>query len=184
MKKLLIALLIAVMVPAFAACGNSNTDDADKDTTSSVSSVESEKEDEDEKKDDEKDSEDEATADDEKVEDATEEVTEESADDATEADDTADTVSAEGVDPELKKAIDDYEALMDDFIEFMEPYKDMDMENADEEVVGQFFTDYMTFFSEHEAEATAFSEIDIEALEGADKAYYDAVDVIISLKIY
>ncbi|MEE0266072.1 MAG: DUF6591 domain-containing protein [Acutalibacteraceae bacterium] len=174
MKKLVIALLIAVMVPACVACGPSESADTDKDTTSSVSSVEKE-----DTKDDAEDEAEEATED--KAEDEAEEKTEDKTE--TKTDDTTSTVSTDGVDPELVKAMDEYSAFIDDFMVFMTPYKDLDTETADEAVVSEFFTEYMAFVAKYESKLAAFSEINPETLEGKDKEYFEAVNSALEQKL-
>lgn len=182
MKKLITALLIAAIVPAFAACSVSvDTDsDIDTDTKSSVSSVEKEDE-----KDNAEDEAEEATEDEaeDKAEEKADDKAEESDKDEKKSDDKTSTISTDGVDPELVKAMDEYAVFIDEFIEFMTPYKDLDTETADEAVVSEFFTAYMTFISEQEANLTAFTEIKPDELEGKDKEYYENISAEFEQKL-
>lgn len=173
MKKLITALLIAAIVPAFAACGPSEDTDTDNNTTSSVSSVDSDEADTTDTADsNNEESDEEATKQDEE---ATEPATEEKADDNAES-----TSADDEINPELVKVLNDFESYADDYVAFMKKYGNIDIQNmTPEEVFAIDFTGYTeeseALMAKSDSILKDIQNIDFATLTPAEKEYFTEV---------
>lgn len=90
--------------------------------------------------------------------------------------DTNKATDSNGVSPELKEALDSYEAFIDEYIEFMDTYSDSD----DPLSMLSSYTDYMQKYTDM---AKKMDEIDEDSLSDADYQYYLEVQTRVSGKL-
>ena len=165
MKKLIAALLIAAMIPAFAACSVSV--DANSDIQTSASSAESDSE--------------EATA--ENPEDSTEIATEVSTEESTEVntgDITTDTLSTDGIDPELVRKLEGFESYADDYVAFMKKYGNVDMSNMSAEEIFEleldgFAEENQALMDKSDIVLQDMQSIDFDSLSPKEQEYFRQV---------
>ena len=90
---------------------------------------------------------------------------------------TADTeISANGVSPDLKIALDEYESFMDEYIAFMENYN----ESSDSL---EMIADYSKMLARLESVQNKIDAIDEDSLSDTDYLYYSQVMLRCSQKI-
>ncbi len=167
MRKLIIALLIVAMLPAFVACENLKIKDLDINTHVEYrANINDDTEYE--------------TEENVEIEDNNDTENSENSKNDTSAEINSNedkvTILADGdVDPDLKKQLDNYEKLMDDFIEISSKYKDIDNADSDEDFNINILVDYNNFITNNSDVIMSFKDIDPDSLTGADKEYFDEI---------
>ena len=93
---------------------------------------------------------------------------------------SAETVNESGlsedVTPEFKAAMDSYEAFFDEYISFMNKYKESGYDAS-------MLTDYTNYMNSYTETMKKISEIDTDSLSTADMLYYSEVNFRISSKL-
>ena len=84
--------------------------------------------------------------------------------------------SADGVSPSLKEALDSYEAFMDEYIEFMQKYKD----SGD---TASMMNDYLSYLQKYSDLVGKINAMDTKNMSNADAAYYLEVTARVSQKL-
>ena len=87
----------------------------------------------------------------------------------------AEEVSDE-VSPDLREVLDSYEAFMDEYIDFMQKYKDSD------DITGMM-NDYMTYMQKYSNLVSKINAMDTNKMSAADAAYYLEVTARVSQKL-
>ena len=85
-------------------------------------------------------------------------------------------VNDDQVNPDLKEALDSYEAFMDEYVEFMKSYQ----ESGDATSMLQDYTDYLQRYSEF---TRKIDKLDTKDMSSADYAYYIDVTARVSKKL-
>ncbi|MCD8384067.1 MAG: MSCRAMM family adhesin SdrC [Clostridiales bacterium] len=194
MKKKIIALFLSfILLISLAACGGNtaktedisdndtetatdvkevpdDTAEAEEDESEAEESTESEvSENADDTATEDEDAEQSSDTDEESDADASEEVedADASTDSETETDDAADSTEelVDGMRPEIKQAIDDYEAFFDEYCEFMITYSNSDDPTSLLGEYAEFMTTYVTTMASLEA-------MEDEDLNDAEMAYF------------
>ncbi len=80
------------------------------------------------------------------------------------------------VSPDLKEALDSYEAFMDEYVEFMERYADSDDTTS-------MLNDYLSYLQKYSELMAKIEAIDANSLSAADYAYYIDVTSRVSKKL-
>ena len=83
-----------------------------------------------------------------------------------------------GIDPKFKEAMDSYEAFFDEYVEFMKKYSDPN--NTD---VMSMLTDYSNYMQKYADTMNKLNEIDENSLNAAEAAYYTKVMARITAKL-
>lgn len=95
---------------------------------------------------------------------------------ATSAETVNESGSSEDVTPEFKAAMDSYEAFFDEYISFMNKYKESGYDAS-------MLTDYTNYMNSYTETMKKISEIDTDSLSTADMLYYSEVNFRISSKL-
>ena len=83
---------------------------------------------------------------------------------------------ASGVSPDVKEALDSYEAFMDEYIAFMQKYKSSDD-------VSSMMMDYATYMTKYADMMKKIDAMDSKNMSAADAAYYAEVTTRVSQKL-
>lgn len=152
MRRVIAMLLVVCFTLCLCACGKDEV--PDKETSSSRET---------EKETVKKPLGDEVTEVPEETEEATEEATEETTEETTEAPEQQELV--DGMRPEFKKAMDDYEAFYDEYCDFMKKYQENPSDMS-------LLTEYTQMLEKLQEMEVSFAAWDEDELNDAELKYY------------
>ena len=84
--------------------------------------------------------------------------------------------AADGVSPDVKEALDSYEAFMDEYVEFMQRYNESGNSS-------QMMVDYLNYLQKYTDLAAKIEKMDTDSMSSADYAYYIEVTSRVAQKL-
>lgn len=165
-KRLLALACIISMLASFTACkGKSNDEDTAVTTAAETSQAETTQA--------------ETTEAEEEETETSEEAETEAVEEETETSDTEEkSISSEGIRPEVKEALDTYEKLMDEYIDFMKKYT-----KASPAEMTSMLADYTKFLGKQTEAIEKLDTIDQDELSKEELEYYIDVTARVEKKL-
>ena len=84
--------------------------------------------------------------------------------------------AADGVSPDVKEALDSYEAFMDEYVDFMQRYNESGNSS-------QMMVDYLNYLQKYTDLAAKIEKMDTDSMSSADYAYYIEVTSRVAQKL-